>query len=315
MQQAAVHGIQAALVHFEHRQRGISGLAGHVPVAAHFGVVAHTPQQPVGDSRRAPGARRHFPRAGIVHGDAELAGGDGDDFRQFVDAVEVQPQDDAESVPQRRGEQAGAGRRPHQREALELQLDGARRRPFADDDVELAVFHRRIEDLLHHRRQAMDLVDEQHVAVVEIGQLRGQVALPFQHRPRGAFQGDRHLIGDDVRQRGLAETGRPEDQRVVEGVAAAPRRFDEDRHLLLRRLLADERVEPRWPQRPVEGRVVVPNALLRGVEGSPRSHAVRMHGHAATILCSASFTSASTSAPSPSACATSPTTRTALLSR
>ncbi len=46
----------------------------------------------------------------------------------------------------------------------QVQLDGARRRALADHDVELVVLHRRVQHLLDHRGQAMDLVDEQHVA-------------------------------------------------------------------------------------------------------------------------------------------------------
>ena len=41
----------------------------------------------------------------------------------------------------------------------------ARRRPLSDDDVELVVFQRRIEQLFQRRLQAMNLVDEQHLLV------------------------------------------------------------------------------------------------------------------------------------------------------
>src|SRR3546814_5536921 len=50
-----------------------------------------------------------------------------------------------------------------------------RRRPFADHDVERTVLHRRIEDFLDRGRQAVDLVDEQHVAILEIGEQRREV--------------------------------------------------------------------------------------------------------------------------------------------
>ena len=48
--------------------------------------------------------------------------------------------------------------------------------PFADHDVDLEVLERRIEDLLDDRRQPVDLVDEQHVARLEVGEDRGEVA-------------------------------------------------------------------------------------------------------------------------------------------
>ena len=49
--------------------------------------------------------------------------------------------------------------------------------------------------------------------------------------PGGLAQIDLQLIGDDVRQRGLAEPGRPEDQHMIQGLAALARRLDEDVHL------------------------------------------------------------------------------------
>ena len=52
----------------------------------------------------------------------------------------------------------------------EIDAHRARRRPLADDEVELEVFERRIEDFLDRRIEPVDLVDEQHVAVFEIGE-------------------------------------------------------------------------------------------------------------------------------------------------
>ena len=58
----------------------------------------------------------------------------------------------------------------------EVDLDRARRRAGADDEIELEILHRGIEDFLDRRIEAMDFVDEQHVARLEIGELRGEVA-------------------------------------------------------------------------------------------------------------------------------------------
>ena len=103
--------------------------------------------------------------------------------------------------------------------------------PFADHDVDLEVLERRIEDLLDDRRQPMDLVDEQHVARLEVGEQRREVAGALEHRARRLAQVDAELVRDDVRQRRLAEARRAEQQHVVERFAALPRRLDEDREL------------------------------------------------------------------------------------
>ena len=89
------------------------------------------------------------------------------DALQFGHGVEIEPDRDAEAVAQRRREQAGARRGADQRELGEVDLHRARRRPLADDEVELEILHGRVEDLLDGRVEAVDLVDEQHVALFE----------------------------------------------------------------------------------------------------------------------------------------------------
>ena len=99
----------------------------------------------------------------------------------------------------------------------------ARAGPFADHDVELIVLHRRVQHFLHDGAQAMDLVDEQHVARLQVGQQRREIARPLEHRARGLTQVHAQLGGDDVGERGLAEARRAEDQHVVERFAALAR--------------------------------------------------------------------------------------------
>jgi hypothetical protein len=119
----------------------------------------------------------------------------------------------------------------------------ARGRALADHDVDLEIFHRRVQHFLHHRRQAMDLVDKQDVMRLQVGQQRGQVAGALKHRARGLAQVDAKLVGDHVRERGLAQARRSEDQHMVHRLAALPRRFDGDPQLLAHRLLAEVLVQ------------------------------------------------------------------------
>ena len=179
--------------------------------------------------RGVPRARaRDLVRAVRRHADAEHAGAAVDDQLELGRGVEVEPHRDAEAVAQRIGQQPGARRRADQREGREVDLDRARRRPLADDEVELEILHRRIEDLLDRRIEPMDLVDEQHVARLEIGEQRREVAGLGDHRPRGRAETDAELARDDLRQRRLAEAGRADEQHVVERLAAALRGRDED---------------------------------------------------------------------------------------
>ena len=142
--------------------------------------------------------------------------------------VVVEAGDEPEPVAQRTGDHARAGGGADERERRQRQPDARRRRALADDDVELEVLHRRVQDLLDRPRQAVDLVDEQHVALVELGEDRRQVAGPLERRARRDVQVHAHLGGDDARQRGLAQPGRAGEQQVIDGLATPARRLEND---------------------------------------------------------------------------------------
>ena len=98
--------------------------------------------------------------------------------------VVVEPLLDLEAVAQRRGEEPGAGGGPHQGEGRQVDLHRPGRGAGVDGDVEPEVLHRRVEVLLDRRGQPVDLVDEEDVARLEVGEQPGQVALPLQRRAR-----------------------------------------------------------------------------------------------------------------------------------
>ena len=103
----------------------------------------------------------------------------------------------------------------------------------------------------------MNLVDEQHVVLFEIREQRGEIAGPLEHGPRRLAQIDAELVRDDVRERGLAQTRRAEQQRVIERFAALPRGRDEDLELRLDARLADVLGEPPRPHGAIERFVVL----------------------------------------------------------
>ena len=172
--------------------------------------------------------------------------------RELLVRVEVEPERQPEAVAERRRQQAGARGRADQRERRQVERQRARGRPLADDDVEPEVLERRVEDLLDRAVQAVDLVDEEHVARLERGEDRGDVALALERRAGDLADADAELLADDLRERGLAEAGRAREQDVVERLAARLRRVERDRELLLHALLADEVGERLRAQRAVE---------------------------------------------------------------
>ena len=145
----------------------------------------------------------------------------------------------------------GARRRADQRELLQRHLHRARARSLPDDDVQLVVLHRRIEDLLDGRRHPVDLVDEEDRVLLQVGEHSGQVAGTLDHRTGGGADRHAHLVGDDVGQRRLAETGRTVQQDVIERLAAPARRRDRDLEVVPQSVLADvlvqrSRTQPRF---------------------------------------------------------------------
>ncbi len=103
----------------------------------------------------------------------------------------------------------------------------------------------------------MDLVDEQDVVRLQVGQDRGQVAGARDDRTRGGTKADPHLARHDLRQRRLAEPRGTVQEHVIERLAAAARGINEDPQVLAQRALADELVEASRPERQLGGIALV----------------------------------------------------------
>jgi hypothetical protein len=63
-----------------------------------------------------------------------------------------------------------SGRRPDEREARQVDPHRPGRRSLADHDVDREILHRRVENLLDDPVQAVDLVDEEDVAGLQVSQ-------------------------------------------------------------------------------------------------------------------------------------------------
>ena len=117
------------------------------------------------------------------------------------------------------------------------QVFGAR--ALADDDVEHIIFHGGIQHLFHRMVEAVDLVDEEHVALVEVGEDGGEVAPALDGGAGRETDLHPQFGGDDVRQRGLAEAGRAVQQDVVERLPAHFGGGDVDGQILFDLFLPD----------------------------------------------------------------------------
>src|SRR5258705_10073921 len=115
----------------------------------------------------------------------------------------------------------------------------------------------------------MDFVDEQYVALFEIGQQRREIAGLCNHGPGGGAETDAEFARHDLRQRGLAETRGAYEQHVVERLVALARGLDEHREVGARLLLADEFRQQLRAQR---GVAAILGAALRRDDAGGRGH-------------------------------------------
>src|SRR5882672_10138767 len=246
---APVHGVEPGGVNLKRKQRAVRHLAVDRRRLADQREIPHPPQQPAGDARRAAGATSDLVATVGRHADAEHAGAAIDDQLKLGLGVEIEPDRNAETVAQRVGEEAGPGGGPDEGELRQIDLDGPRCRSLPDDEIKLEILHGGIENFLDRRIEPVDLVDEQHVALFEVGEQRREVASFGDHRTRRGAEIDAEFARHDLRERGLAEAGRAHQQYVIERLAPRARRLDEDAEVLARLLLADELAQPLRAQR------------------------------------------------------------------
>jgi hypothetical protein len=123
--------------------------------------------------------------------------------------------DDAKTGPEGRRQEADPGRRPDERETGELQANRPGVGTLGQDDVHPEILQGRVEDLLTGRVQAVDLVDEQDVAGLQVRQDGHEVTGPFDGRTGRDLDLDAHFVGQDVRQSRFAQTRRTVQEDVV----------------------------------------------------------------------------------------------------
>ena len=254
LEQALVHFIEALGIDLDHHQRRVRDAAGDAALAADLGEVAHPAQQGVGHPRRAARAGGDFQRAFGIDRHIEQAGRALDDAGELVVGVIVEAVHQAEARAQRCGEHARAGGGTHQREARQVDLDGTRRRPGIDDDIQPVILHRRIQIFLDGGMQAVDFIDEEHVALLDVGEDAGEVARLLDLRAGGGVKLGAGSARNQVGQRGLAEAGRAGQQHVIEHIATLFGRLQHQQQAVLHLVLADELGKRRRAQRDIEGR-------------------------------------------------------------
>ncbi|MNY52829.1 hypothetical protein D3C86_1885380 [compost metagenome] len=102
--------VKTTLVDIQQVQCQICDRLGDLPLATHFGIIAHPAQQAVGNARRAPGTSGDLEGALVLDRQAQNATRTADDGRQVFGVVELQALDDTKAITQRIGQHARPGR-------------------------------------------------------------------------------------------------------------------------------------------------------------------------------------------------------------
>src|SRR5205085_718262 len=187
-------------------------------------------------------------RTRAVNGDCQNLRRAFNDEPQLVSRVKIQSQQQAKARAQRPGKQSGARGGAHKSERLHFDGVGARRGPLPDNDIELIILQRGIQDFFQRWLQPVDLVEEQHLPALNVGEDGGEVALDRERRAGCLLKLYPQLVGDDAGQRGLAQSRRAIEQHVVQRLAARARRFNGHAEIFFDLRLPDEFLQQARPQ-------------------------------------------------------------------
>ncbi len=175
-----------------------------------------------------------------------------DDLLEIGRRIEIEPHLDPEPRAHRWREHTESSRGANERELLDRHDDRLRLRPFGKTDVDPIILHRRIEKLFDDRPQAMDLIDEEDIALTQIGERSNEIARLLERRSGRVSYVDAQLARNELGESGLAQSGRAEEKCVVERLSARERRIYIDAQRFLHAILSDEFGQALRPQRELD---------------------------------------------------------------
>jgi len=287
-QNAPVELLEAVLVDAQTRERVAGEFQVHRARSRNLGEVAHAAQEAVGDARRAARALGDQLRARGIERDTQDRGRAHEDAHEVLGRIGDEAFGDAEARAERGREQALARGRADEREGRELQRHDARVRTLVDREIDAEVLHGRVEVLLDGCGDAVHLVDEEHVAALELRQDPHEVARSLERRAARGNQARAELVRQDARQAGLAQARWTREEHVVERLAAGLGGLDRDAQVGEQSFLAHELGQVLGPQAGFE--VALGGApghwrLRIGLQGT-RIEDARPLGHAGSIAAS-----------------------------
>lgn len=126
---------------------------------------------------------------------------------------------------------------------VQVDLYASRIGARVDHDVDAVIFHGGVQVFFHDGIEAVDFIDEQHIAGIQVGKQTGEVAWFFEDGPGGHAQGTVEFLGDDVGKGCFSQAGRTVQQHMIERIATLFGGLNEDLKVVYNFLLTAEFIQ------------------------------------------------------------------------
>ena len=235
-----VNLVQAILVDVERLERHLGNIISDGSVALYLGKITHSSEQRVGDTRSSARTAGDFHSRLILYRHLQEHRTSLDNLLKRSRVVIFEMQIDSETGTQRSCKQTASRCRSHEGKRIQIYLDAASRRPLIYHDVDAVILHRRIEILLYDRRKTVDFIDKEHIVGFQRGKDSRQIARLIKHRTRCNLESYAQFVGDDVAQRGLTQSRRTMEERMVERFATIFGSLNKDLEIFHHAILSAE---------------------------------------------------------------------------
>ena len=175
-EETGVHFVETVLIDLDHDECGFGNLGSDFSVGTDLSVIADPAEEVVGDARSAAGSRCDDESSFVIEIEIEDAGRARDDEGELFLSVVIETIDESKARAQWGSEHARTGGGADESEFGQLKLNRAGGWAGVDDDVETIVFHRWVEIFLDGGMEAVDFVDEENIASLEISKNTREIA-------------------------------------------------------------------------------------------------------------------------------------------
>jgi hypothetical protein len=196
----AVDFVETKVIDAKDREAFVRSCFIDTAIATNLGEVANSAKETIGDTGCATGASGDLGSATVVDADSENATSARNDRLQFVGVVVIETGDQTEAVAQGTGDEARTRRGSDEGEPWQIEANRASGRTFAQHNVELEIFHCRIQHFFDVAAEAMDFVDEQDIAFAETGEDGREVSGSVECGTRGDMKTNLKFGGHDAGQ-------------------------------------------------------------------------------------------------------------------